>query len=226
MEIGELARSIDISCVRTGTTLGDIDRMAALARRYPFICAFALPYHTRYLAERLRGTRTRLGGTIAFPSGGGTTVSKVFEAKELLAMGCEELDMVVPVGLLKSGRLDAVKRDVAAVAEAAGSVPIKAILEVSLLTDDEIVSASRAAAEAGAAFIKTGTGWMPEPTLPRHVRLIRQAVGDRARIKAAGGIGDLKTLLAMRRAGCDRFGLGLTHAEAILREAAGTPSAG
>lgn len=219
----DLARCIDVSCVKTGHTRADIDRMAETARRCGFVCAFALPGFTSYLIGKLRGSGTKVGGTIGFPSGGSTAAAKVFEARELVGMGCDELDMVVNVGRLRSGDDAAVRDEIAAVVAAVQGRPVKAILEVSLLTDDEIAAASRAAVAAGAAYIKTGTGWMAQPAAAHAVRLIRETVGDRARIKAAGGIRDLRTLLELRRAGCDRFGIGTQHAVSILREA-GAPS--
>lgn len=214
-----VARMIDISCVRSNNTQSDMDSMIALARKYRFICAFALPCFTPYLVENLKGSDTMVGGTIGFPSGAATTSGKIFETKELINMGCDELDMVINIGRLKSGDLKAVYEDVAAVVDAAKDRPVKAILEVSLLTDEEIVNACRAVIRAGVSYVKTGTGWMPSPTTVAHIRLLKKTVGNQVRIKAAGGIRDLNTLLEMHRAGCDRFGIGLRHAAAILREA-------
>ncbi|HEX2986522.1 MAG TPA: deoxyribose-phosphate aldolase [Caproiciproducens sp.] len=215
-----LSRVIDISCVKPEHTLSDIDRMADEAIKHRFVCAFALPSLTPHLIARLKGEADiSVGGTVGFPSGCDTTESKVFQAKELLRMGCGELDMVVNIAGVKSRRYGDVSRDIRAVVDAAGGVPVKVILEVALLTDAEIVRAAEVAADAGAAFVKTGTGWCSKPTEVRHIRLIRQAVQERAKIKAAGGIRDLNTMLEMAKAGCDRFGIGLDSALKILRQA-------
>lgn len=218
-----LARIIDISCVQSRDTAREIDAMAAAARRFPFVCAFALPGFTARLGAGLRGTETALGGTVGFPSGCGTTSAKVFETRELKAMGCRELDMVLNVGRLRSGDLAYVQSDIAAVAEAAGKTPLKVILEVSLLTDEEIVRGCEAAVAAGAAFVKTGTGWMNAPAEVRHIALMRRTVAGRAKIKAAGGVRELDTIRQMRAAGCDRFGVSLHHAVQILESAENMP---
>ena len=218
-----LARRIDISCVRSRDSAREIDAMAAAARRFPFICAFALPAFTARLAGSLRGTETALGGTVGFPSGCDTTAAKVFQTRELLAMGCRELDMVANIGLLRGGDFDGARADIAAVARAAGKVPLKVILEVTLLTDEEITRACAVAVDGGAAFVKTGTGWMPAPTEVRHIARMRRAVGGRAQVKAAGGVRDLATVREMRAAGCDRFGISLCHTVRLLEEAEKLP---
>lgn len=221
-----IAGMIDISCVKSSNTRRDIDLMVAMAVQYKFVCAFALPAFTPYLIEKLKGSETMVGGTVAFPAGCSTTAAKAFEARELVNMGCDELDMVINIGKLKSGSVKAVRDDIEAVVHAAQGKPVKAILEVSLLTDDEIIGACEAAADAGAAYIKTGTGWMKEPATVADIELIRRTVGDRVHVKAAGGIRNLETLLAMKEAGCDRFGLSLRPAAAVMRQAGAPGSNG
>lgn len=217
-----IARLIDVSCVKQNHTLDEINRMAEAAKKYRFVCAFALPYFTPFLLEKLKGeTDITVGGTIGFPSGSETTACKVFEAHELARMGCGELDMVINITQLKSHNMEQVYDDIKAVAEAAGKIPLKTILEVTLLTNDEITAACGAAVSAGAAYIKTGTGWQPGPTTIQHIELIKKTIGNKAKIKAAGGIRDLDTLLRMKQAGCDRFGIGLHSAVAIMKQAYG-----
>lgn len=216
-----LSKCIDISCVKSTDSTEDIDQMIAAAKRFGFICAFALPAMTPYLVNHLKGTGiTRIGGTVGFPSGCDTTKSKVFQAKELIAMGCEEIDMVINIGLLKSNQWDEVYEDIKAVAMACGQIPLKTILEVTLLTEEEIVKASQLAESAGAAYIKTGTGWCQNPTQLQHIQSIRSAIKPTTKIKAAGGIRSLDTLLQMKQAGCDRFGISTASAITIMKEAA------
>lgn len=221
LELHELARKIDISAVRTDVTMPELTDLAETAKRYHFICAFTMPCFTPQLAELLRDTPdVAVGGVVGFPSGAETTQTKVHIARELLGMGCGELDMVINVGALKSGYYDLVERDIRSVVEAADGKPVKSILEICYLTDDEIRRASEIAVRAGVTYVKTGTGWGPKPTTVETIRLIRSAIGDAAKIKAAGGVRGLDTLLAMIDAGCDRFGISAASCRKIMQEAA------
>lgn len=216
----QIARMIDISAVRTDATLDEIQRVIQAARRNRFICAFAMPCFTEILKKGLQDEPDiMVGGVVGFPSGADTTRIKVEAAKELIGIGVDELDMVINVGALKSEQYSYVKEDIAAVVKTAGGLPVKAILEVAYLTDDEIRRASLLAAEAGVSYVKTGTGWAGKPTTVETIRLIRETVGTAVSIKAAGGVRSLDTLLDMAEAGCSRFGIGLNSAEKIIEEA-------
>ena len=216
----KLPEIIDISCVKQNHTFKDIDRMVETARKYQFICTFALPSFTPYLISKLKNdTNIMVGGTVGFPSGCDTTECKIFQAKELLKMGCDELDMVINISRLKSKDDSYVYHDIRSVVETAGSKTVKAILEVTLLNEEEIVNACRIAEEAGVNYIKTGTGWCNTPTTVEHIRLIKEIVKDRVKIKAAGGIRDLSALTEMWNAGCNRFGIGTGSAIQIIEEA-------
>lgn len=213
-----LNKMIDISCVRADHSLEEIDQMILAAKKYQFICAFALPSFTAYLVEQLKDEpNIMVGGTVGFPSGGDTTYCKVFQAKELLDMGCDELDMVINITQLKSKNYEAVLKDIKAVVDVARNKPVKAIIEVALLTDEEIVMASKIAVEAGVSYVKTGTGWYSKPTTVENIKLIKSVVQNKAKIKAAGGIRDLDTIIKMVDAGCERFGIGLNSAIEIIK---------
>ena len=215
----EIARMIDISAVRADSTLDEVRKVADAAKKYSFICAFALPCFTGELVQLLRDRNDiMVGGVSGCPSGADTMEIKVATAKQMLSLGVNEVDMVINIGALKSGRYDLVRDDIRAVVDAC-SVPVKSILEVAYLTDDEIRIASRLAVEAGVAFVKTGTGWANKPTTVETIKLIKSEIGDSAKIKAAGGVRDLSTLLAMIREGCSRFGIGLNSAIKIIQEA-------
>ena len=215
----EIARMIDISAVRADSTLDEVQKVADAAKKYHFICAFAHPCFTEELVQLLRDRNDiMVGGVSGFPSGADTMEIKVATAKQMLSLGVNEVDMVINIGALKSGRYDLVRDDIRAVVDAC-SVPVKSILEVAYLTDDEIRIASRLAVEAGVAFVKTGTGWANKPTTVETIKLIKSEIGDSAKIKAAGGVRDLSTLLAMVREGCSRFGIGLNSAIKIIQEA-------
>ena len=112
-----------------------------------------------------------------------------------------------------------VENDIRAVVDAAGDVPVKTILEVGYLTDDQIRRASEIVVKAGAVFVKTGTGWGPRPTTVQDIRLIKETIGDSAYIKAAGGVHSLAVMQEMAAAGCNRFGIGVRTAEKIIEEA-------
>ena len=131
-------------------------------------------------------------------------------------MGCRELDMVIDIAWLKAGRRDLVLNDIASVIDASGGVPVKIILECHHLTDSEIVKACEIGMEAGVAYVKTGTGWAPTGATLDNVKLMKRTVGDTCGIKAAGGVRDLETLLAMHELGATRFGIGVRTAEKIL----------
>ncbi|MBI9106792.1 MAG: deoxyribose-phosphate aldolase [Spirochaetales bacterium] len=220
LTVNEIPRLIDISAVRTDVQVSEIKLVAEIAVKYNFVCAFAMPCFTGMLINELKSYDSiMVGGVIGFPSGADTTRIKVETAKELIALGCSELDMVINVGELLSGNYDAVYRDIKAVVDTAGGLPVKSILEISYLNDDEIKTGSKIAADAGVSFVKTGTGWAGKPTTVNTIELIREAIGDRALIKAAGGVRSLKDLEAMYAAGCSRFGISVTSALKILEEA-------
>ncbi len=217
----DIARLIDISAVRTDATLNEVEKVAAAAKKYSFICAFAMPCFTDTLVKLL-GDRDDImvGGVVGFPSGADTTETKVAAAKQLLSLGVNEIDMVINVGALKSQRYDIVRDDIKAVVETC-NVPVKSILEIAYLTDDEIRIGSRLAVEAGVKYVKTGTGWANRPTTVETIKIIKKEIGNSALIKAAGGVRELSTLIEMYEAGCSRFGIGLNSAINIMEEAMG-----
>lgn len=216
-----LGRMIDVSTVQTFCGREENDLLVDIVRKYNCICASPMPCFTKYVIDKLQDREDIVTtGVVAFPAGAEDTFIKVATAKDMISLGCRELDMVINVGALKSGMYQVVEDDIRAVVEAAGDVPVKTILEICYLTDDEIKRASEIGVKAGAAYIKTGTGWGPKPTTVDTIRLIRSTIGDAARIKAAGGVRTLDTLVEMVQAGCDRFGIGYRTAPTILEEAA------
>ena len=220
MDAKKIARMIDISTVKAETTVAEIDRMAEIAKAFRFRCAFAMPCFTKRLVGLLSEEGdVKVGGVVGFPSGADTTSVKIATAKEMIAVGVDELDMVINVGALKSGLYEEVSNDIRSVVETAKGLPVKCILETAHLTEDEIRRGASIAVRAGVAYVKTGTGWAHKPTTVETVKLIRSEIGDAARIKAAGGVRDLDTLLAMHAAGASRFGIGISNALSIMKEA-------
>ena len=158
-----------------------------------------------------------IGGVVGFPSGGETTASKLFQAKELKEAGCNEIDMVLNIGKLKSGMLNDIEDEIRQIKATVSPLPLKVIMEVVLLTDEEIKTASSIILKAGADYIKTGTGWAGATTL-HHIDLIKETVGDAIKLKVAGGVRTLDTLLEMYQMGVSRFGIGYKSALSIMEE--------
>ncbi len=215
--LADLAQHIDISCVQAQHARADIDELVRQAVAGGFVSAHVLPEWLGYLRERLKGTGVLAGSPVSFPSGGATTATKVAEASELLSLGAQELDVVVAIGRLRSGDDVYVTRELAAIVEVVdGRVPLRAILEVGRLDDDDIRRGVDAAIEAGVPWIKTGTGWSGVPTSIGHIRLIADRADGRAALKAAGGIRDLETVRAMAELGVTRFGMNAPAALAAV----------
>lgn len=213
----ELARMIDLSCVRADSSLDEIREMAETAKTYGCICVFALPAHTPMLIDLVADRDDILvGGVVGFPDGSATTAGKVAEALELRKMGCDELDMVINIPWLQAGATERVAQELTAVIEAAAGIPVKVILECHYLSDAEIVTACHIAASCGAHFVKTGTGWAETGATLANTALMKKTVGDRCAVKAAGGVRDRETLLQMVEIGVTRFGIGVRTAKQIL----------
>ncbi|WP_338394308.1 deoxyribose-phosphate aldolase [Fulvitalea axinellae] len=212
----EIAGLIDISAVKTESDLKAVNEIIEAAKTHRFICVFPMPGFLEHTIERLKDdSGVLVGGVVGFPSGGESTATKIFQAKENVAKGCDEVDMVMNVAKLKSGLFEEVLEDIIAVRKAIAPMPLKVIIETPLLEESEIAEASRIVMASGADFVKTGTGWSGATTL-RHVEIIKAEVGDNVKIKVAGGVRDLDTLLAMRDMGACRFGIGKEAAINIM----------
>ncbi len=214
----ELARMVDISAVKAGSNLDDVEAIVKAAKIHQFIAIFPLP-SLAARAKQLLGDYEDiiLGGTVGFPSGSSATRVKVFEAKDLIEIGCNELDMVIDVGKLRSKLYDEVASDIQEVVATAGNIPVKVILEVSLLSKNEIMDGARIVRDSGASFVKTGTGWSGATTF-EHISIIKQAIGESLKIKVAGGVRNLDTLLKIHDMGVSRFGLGYHTALEIMND--------
>ena len=220
----DIARMIDISCVRSYNTREDIEQMARAAMEYSFICAHVLPSNIPYLKELLAGNTEVLAGCpVGFPSGGSETKTKIQEMKNCVALGCDEIDVVINVGWMRSGLYKQVEEDVRAVIGASGDTPVKLLLEVSQLNDEQISRGAEIAMRVGAGFVKTGTGWMDAPTTIHHIDVIKEVVGERIGIKASGGIRGLATIVEMHKMGVTRFGVGYQASLDIIEESKDYP---
>jgi deoxyribose-phosphate aldolase len=215
----QFAEMIDASALKLDTSYDDFHKLVDGCKKYDFGCAFIWPGYYPELREALKGTKTEFGTSLSFPSGQEMTETKVHQARLFTSLGAQQVDMVMNVGWLKSRRYDQVKADISAVREATKYTSLKVIIEAMLLTDEEITKASEIVAECGADYVKSGTGFSAAPTTLHHVALMKQAVGNRCKIKAAGGVRTLETLTRMYALGVTRFGIGIASAIAIAEEA-------
>jgi deoxyribose-phosphate aldolase len=202
----DLPALIDHTVLRPDATKADVLRLCQEAREFGFIVIFVPPCYIDEAVEAVAGTTIRVGIPVGFPLGGHTTATKVAEAIEGVARGATVLDMVINVSRLKSGDYDLVRGDMAEVVQATKGVEHKVILETCCLTREEKIAACRLAVEAGMDYVKTSTGFAAAGATVEDVRLMKDTVAGRAKVKASGGIRDWKTTLAMLEAGADRIG--------------------
>lgn len=220
----DVARLIDISAVQAPHGNAEIEELVHQAKEYRFIAVHVLPCWVPFLRELLSDAPDILiGAPVGFPSGAHRTEIKVAEAQLLVRDGVQEMDMMLNVGKLRSGDLRYCEEEIRAVVQAAGDVPVKVILEVHYLDRDQIRRACEACIRAGAAFVKTSTGWAPGGATLEVVRFITSFAGDAIKVKAAGGIRDLETLVEMLRMGVARFGINLDSSMEIVRSVAALP---
>lgn len=221
---GDIAKMIDLSCVRTISNKSDIEEMVSAAKQYQFgqvsVMQCFIPYTRQLLAD---SPNIHIVGNVSFPSGSDSTKTKVFQAQEMKNEGCDEIDVVLNIGKLRSGLIEEVQADLNAVIQVIKPLPVKVIIEIMLLTPAEVKLACAISIAAGATFVKTGTGWADRPTSLEDVKLIKSLVGDQVKIKASGGIRNLETLVAMYQAGACRFGVNLKSGIAIVNECNALP---
>lgn len=226
----DIAQKIDLSAVRAEDGETSIRGLVAAARKYSCHLVTILPSQTLLVKTLLQketsdGLYIAIGGNVGFPSGGQSTRIKAAETRELVHLGCDEIDMVINIAWLLSGRDDYVLQDILGVVDTAKEIVpgtlVKVILECHYLTPDLIRRGCDLCIEAGADFVKTGTGWTPTGATLENISLIKAHVGNAIQIKASGGIRDRHTLLEMHRLGATRFGIGLPWVDAIFSETEG-----
>jgi deoxyribose-phosphate aldolase len=219
----DVAQLIDISAVQAPHGEAEIRDLVASAKQEHFVAVHVLPCWVPFLKELLAGTGILIGAPVGFPGGAHRTEIKAAEARLLVADGVQEMDMMLNVGKLRSGEDRYCEDDIRAVVEAAGALPVKVILEVHYLDREQMKRACEAAIRAGAAFVKTATGWAASGATLEVVQFITSFVGSAIKVKAAGSIRNLDTLVAMRRMGVARFGINRHSAVEIVRSVAGLP---
>lgn len=215
----ELAPLIDHALLDPAATPDQIDRLCAEADRFGFAAVCVAPCYVRQAVENLAKKVPKVCTVIGFPTGTNTRATKLYEAQEAVENGAEELDVMINLGLLKSGQIDAVHRELAEICEETDR-PIKAILELNRLTPPEQEIAVNLALDAGVSFLKTGTGWAG-PVSRDDVRLLRDLSRNRVGIKAAGGIRTIEQAIGLVLEGATR--LGTSHGVSLLEQAQGKP---
>ncbi len=209
----QMAACIDHTILKPEAGPSDIDRVCDEAVDYGFAAVCVNSGWIRRVAERLDGSAVRVCSVIGFPLGAMSSAAKAAEARQAVADGADELDMVINIGALVAGDLELVEADIRAVRQAApGPIVLKVIIETALLDDEQKRRACLMAREAGADFVKTSTGFAASGATVHDVALMRETVGPHTGVKASGGIRDFETALAMIRAGANRIGCGSSTA--------------
>ncbi|KWF02868.1 deoxyribose-phosphate aldolase [Burkholderia pseudomultivorans] len=202
----QLAQTIDHTLLAPDASDAQIRELCRQAAEHRFYSVCVNSANVPLAARELADTGVRVCAVVGFPLGAGLSAAKAFEATAAIAAGAREIDMVINLGALKSGRADDVKADIEAVHRACGAVPLKVILETGLLTDDEKVRVCEMCRALGVAFVKTSSGFGHGGATLADVALMRRAVGPEMGVKASGGVRDRATALAMLEAGATRLG--------------------
>lgn len=204
----KINKMIDHTMLKADSQKEIIERYCEEAKQYGFASVCVNSYYVPLVSERLRGSDVKTCCVVGFPLGAMLTSAKALEALESVKAGADEVDMVLNIGALKDRDYDTVYEDIKAVVEAAKPAIVKVIIETCLLTDEEKVKACELAVKAKAAFVKTSTGFSTGGATVEDVALMKKTVGDKARVKASGGIRTPEDAKAMIEAGADRIGAG------------------
>ncbi|KAJ7625780.1 hypothetical protein FB45DRAFT_991436 [Roridomyces roridus] len=204
----QFALAIDHTLLKPESTPAQIDELCDQAIRYKFKSCCVNGANIPQVARRLEGSGSIPCAVIGFPLGAGTTAVKAFEAQDAIKNGAKEIDMVINIGALKSGDYTLVQSDIRAVVEAAAGTPVKVILETVFLNDEEKIAGSFMAAEAGAAFVKTCTGFSGGGASVADVLLMRKTVHYKSgvKVKASAGIRSFEKCVEMFKVGAERIG--------------------
>lgn len=219
----DYAKYMDHTVLKPETVRETVARFCDEARRYRFAAVCLNPCWIAFAKERLQGSGVKVATVIGFPLGASTAATKAFEARDAVAAGADELDMVINIGALKDRDDDLVARDIAGVVLAAGKAPVKVIIETSALTDEEKERACGIAARAGAAFVKTSTGFGKGGATPEDVALMKRVVGPGVQVKASTGVKTREDADRLIAAGATR--LGTSSGPAIVDAAGQGPRA-
>lgn len=202
----QFAALIDHTNLKPVATRSDIERLCRDAAEAGFASVCINPVHVPLAAGLLQNTGVKICTVVGFPLGASAHDAKAAEAAFAVKQGAQEIDMVIDIGAVKEGRFADVEQDIAGVVTASAPAAVKVILETCYLTENEIIQACTAAVNAGAAFVKTSTGFGSGGATVDAVVLMRRTVGSSVGVKAAGGIKTLETAIALIDAGANRLG--------------------
>jgi deoxyribose-phosphate aldolase len=202
----KVAKTIDHSTLGPAMTLDEVKTGCEVALKYDVASVCCKPCDVKFVAEILKGSDVLVGTVVGFPHGSSTTESKVFETKQAVADGAVEIDVVINIGHLKSGKTQEIQDEISAVVAAAAGNQVKVILENAYLTDAEKVTACKLIEAAGAHYVKTSTGFAPTGATLADVKLMRATCSPKVKVKSAGGVKSLDQLLEFLDAGIDRSG--------------------
>ena len=200
----------DHTNLKPDATKEDICKLCEEAKQYDFASVCVNGIYTAFAKECLLGSDVKTCVVVGFPLGAMSTEAKAFETKKAVEDGADEIDMVIPVGLLKAGEYDSVYADIKAVRDACEGKVLKVIFENCLLTENEIIKACELSVKAGADYVKTSTGFSTGGATVGDVALMKSHADGHCKVKAAGGIRDYNTAAAMIDAGADRLGTSAT----------------
>jgi len=220
-----IARMIDHTLLKPDGTKQQVEELCAEAKQYSFASVCINPSYVKLCAQLLRDTTVKVCTVIGFPLGATSTQAKSFETEQAIRDGAREVDMVINVGMLKSGEYDFVERDIAAVTSTAHKFDVltKVIIETGLLTDEEKVKACILAKRAKADFVKTSTGFAKGGATAGDIALMRRVVGPDLGVKASGGVRTLEQAKALIESGADRIGASAS-VKIVTGESTPTPS--
>lgn len=202
----DYASYIDHTLLAMDATEEKIINVCQEALKYRFYAVCVNSGYVPLVKQKLDGSDVKVCSVIGFPLGACLTTAKVFEAKAAIQAGAQEIDMVISVGWLKSGKSNEVKADIQAVYNACADVPLKVILETCLLSKEQIVEVCRMCRDLNVAFVKTSTGFSSGGATVEDVKLMRETVGPEMGVKASGGIRDREAARKMIEAGATRIG--------------------
>jgi len=202
----QLERMIDSTNLRPDATTEDIKQLCRDAKKYNFASVCVNPCFVSLEADLLISVEVKVCCAIGFPLGAATPESKVFEAKDAVRNGADEIDMMINIGALKDKKYEIVKKEIKDIVDVVGKVVVKVIIETCYLTDEEKIKACEIAKEAGAHFVKTSTGFGPKGATVEDVALMRKTVGPNMGVKASGGIRTVDDAVKMVNAGANRIG--------------------
>ena len=202
----DIAKYIDYTLLKATATPADIEKLCKEALEYGFYSVCVNSGYVPLAAEQLKGSKVNVCTVVGFPLGAMSTQAKLYETSVALSQGAQEIDMVLNVGLFLSGNVAKVLDEIALLKQETGDRVLKVIIETCYLNDDQKRLASQVCVDAGADFVKTSTGFGAGGATLADVQLIREVVGDHAKIKASGGIRDKQTALQYISLGVDRIG--------------------